>query len=284
MTYIDLHTHGLGGYDSRSKDPEEYLRLSEAMARHGTSAFLPTLFPAPVEEMRLVMKAVKRAMEMQSPARILGVHLEGPFVNPAKSGALDKGAFVKPGLKSLARLIDGFEDIVKIMVVAPELPGALGVIGHAVKLGIRVNMGHSDATFMQASEGRKAGATGVTHLFNAMSPMRHREPGLAGYALADDSLYVEIIADMAHVHPAVLLLVLKCKPSNRIILVSDSLRDAKTEDVPVMGPVFMPDGETLAGSGITLSDAVNNMVHLGLKLEEAQSLASDNPRRYLEGG
>jgi len=286
MNYIDLHTHGIAGYDTRSHKPEDYIRMAEAFKAHGTGAFVPTLFPASIEEMRAVMAAIKRAMEMQGKgkeARLLGVHLEGPFVNPMKQGALGGEHFMKPEMDTFARLVEGFEDIVKIITVAPELPGALGIIEKAVSLGIRVNMGHSAATFAQASDGRKAGATGVTHLFNAMSPLHHREPGLAGYALMDDGLYVEVIADMHHLHPETLRIVLKCKPKDRIILVSDSLGTAKTEGQPEKGPVYLPDGKTLAGSGISLPDAVENMASLGMASRDAEASASDNPNRYLYG-
>ncbi len=124
---------------------------------------------------------------------------------------------------------------------------------------------------------------GVTHLFNAMSPIHHREPGLAGYALVEDRLYVEVIADMAHIHPEVLRLILRCKPPERVLLVSDSLAGAKTDGVPENGPLYMPDGATLAGSGITLGDAVKNIESLGVPLETATLFASTNPRRFLEG-
>lgn len=287
MLYTDLHTHGISGHDARSANPETYLRMAGAMFAHGTGAFLPTLFPGQVHIMRAQMDAVKRAMETQArdgvsgSARILGVHLEGPFVNPAKCGALDKDEFIPPTLDNLARLTDGFTGIIKIITVAPELPGAIEVIEAATGLGMRVNMGHSAATFDDTLDGRAAGATGVTHLFNAMSGLHHREPGLAGYALYDDTLYVEVIADMAHVHPAVLRLVLMCKPPDRVILVSDSLAPAKTPGVPETGPMYMPDGLTLAGSGISLADAVANVASLGLPGVDAGRLASVNPLSYI---
>ena len=329
--YIDLHTHGLAGNDSRSLEPETYLKMAEAFAEYGTGASLPTLFPGPVKDMRAQMGAIRNALEMQgnispshnhpplnplpsregklnvspspstgknnvspSPLRgeggggggsaiILGVHIEGPFVNPNKCGALDKGSFLPATLDNLARLIDGFEDIIKIMTIAPELPGALKIIEALTAKGIKVNMGHSDATFAEAKAGRLAGATGVTHLFNAMSPLHHREPGLAGYALTDDGLYVEVIADFAHVHPEMLRLVLKCKPPERVILVSDSLSAAKTKAAPDKAPLYLTDGRTLAGSGITLADAVENMVSLGVPVATAQSFATANPHRYLYG-
>jgi len=287
LELIDLHTHGLAGLDTRSKVPDDYLSLALVMSEKGTGAFLPTLYPMPTSEMRAVMKAVAFAMEAQGKgaggARILGVNLEGPFVNPARAGALGKDDFTPPDLEAFIRLVDGFAGVIKVMTVAPELPGALRLIEKAVAMGIRVNMGHSDATFEQARDGRLAGATGVTHLFNAMSGLHHRAPGLAGYALSDDSLYVEVIADLAHLHPATLRIALKCKPPGRILLVSDSLGPAKTPGVPEMGPLYMDDGVTLAGSGSVLADCVQNLVSLGVPFDTAMAAASVNPLRYLGG-
>jgi N-acetylglucosamine-6-phosphate deacetylase len=284
MRYIDLHTHGIAGYDTRSTEPDDYLAMADAFLSHGTGSFLPTLFPGPVNTMRAQMAAVKRAMELQgtgNAARILGVHLEGPFVNPDKAGALGRESFLPPDVDSLMRLVEGYGDVVRIITIAPELPGALGVIEKAASMGIRVNMGHSSASFAQADEGRRAGADGVTHLFNAMSGLHHREPGLAGYALTDDSLYVELIADFAHVHPDIVKLVIRCKPPERVILVSDSLGPAKTNGVPDKGPLYMPGGQTLAGSGITLSDAVENLLSIGADHDAARRFASDNPAEYI---
>lgn len=292
MNYIDLHTHGIAGKDSHSKDPAAYIEMADAYSSHGTSAFLVTLFPCPLTEMRAQMAAVKKAMEVQGPgpqseirspksATILGVHLEGPFVNPARCGALDSASFMGATRDNIAMLLDGFHDVVRIITVAPELPGALSVIEAASGMGIRVNMGHSAATFSEAAEGRRAGATGVTHLFNAMSPIHHREPGLAGFALTDDSMYVEIIADFVHVHKEIVRLALKCKPAGRVLLVSDSLGAAKTPAAPSKGPLYMPDGATLAGSGISLADAVANLVSLGIPEDESKRFAIDNPAAYL---
>jgi N-acetylglucosamine-6-phosphate deacetylase len=301
MNLIDLHTHGLFGRDSRSKDPAEYLKLAESYKLRGTDAFLPTLFPGPLAEMRAQLAAIKTAIDIQGAHRleawakdgtsnngftdalILGANVEGPFVNPVKCGGLDRGGFLEPTLDNLSRLMDDFENIIRITTVAPELPGALKAIEQLTEMGIRVNMGHSSATFEQAKAGREAGAAGVTHLFNAMSPVHHREPGLAGYALVDDRLYVEVIADMAHIHPEILRLILRCKPPGRVLLISDSLAGAKTNGVPEDGPLYMPDGTTLAGSGITLGDAVKNIESLGVPPDTATLFASTNPRRFLEG-
>jgi N-acetylglucosamine-6-phosphate deacetylase len=285
VNFIDLHTHGISGHDSRSKEPDSYISMAGAFLSHGTGAFLATLFPGPIPVIRAQMAAVKRAMELQGPdpqsAKILGVHLEGPFVNPVKCGALDRESFLAATTDGLKRLTEGFEDIVRIITVAPEMPGALFVIEAASGMGIRVNMGHSAATFAEAAEGALAGASGVTHIFNAMSGIHHREPGLAGYALTDDELYVEVIADFAHLHPEVVRLVIKCKPRSRLILVSDSLAPAKTGGVPPAGPLYMPDGKTLAGSGITLADAVKYVDSLNIPGADPLLFARDNPAAYI---
>jgi N-acetylglucosamine-6-phosphate deacetylase len=157
-------------------------------AKRGTGAIVSTIYPDSIDVMRKNMEAVRKAIDLQKSirgvsARLLGVHLEGPFLNPARCGALEEKGFIKPSLSSLKKLIDGYEEIIKIITIAPEIPGAIKVIEKCAELGIKVNMGHSDATYKQALEGKKAGATGITHLFNAMRPFHHVNSGLAGPAL-----------------------------------------------------------------------------------------------------
>ncbi len=213
---------------------------------------------------------------------MLGANLEGPFVNPRKKGALGPvDRLLPPSVDNLRRLLDGFEDMVKVITVAPELPGGPQLIEYCVDLGIAVNMGHSEATFEQAREGAAAGAKGVTHLFNAMSGLHHREPGLAGYALMDDDLYVELIADGVHVHPEMVKLALKLKPADKVLLVSDSLGQAKTPSHPEPSPLYLPDGITLAGGGLTLAECAHRLTLLGIPEESARKFASENPGKYL---
>ncbi|HYQ47607.1 MAG TPA: hypothetical protein VEP69_00950, partial [Thermodesulfovibrionales bacterium] len=209
--FVDLHTHGISKYDTRTDDYEDILSMARVHARAGTIAILPTIYSGPVPEMRKSLRAISRAMDAQAKAdskrlgaRILGAHLEGPFLNPVRCGAMDRGSFLKPSFSVFKRLISGYEDIVRLITLAPELPGALKVIEKISAAGIRVNMGHSDATFRQAAEAKKAGATGITHIFNAMRPFHHREPGIAGLGLIDQDLYIEVIADGVHLHPKVL--------------------------------------------------------------------------------
>jgi N-acetylglucosamine-6-phosphate deacetylase len=274
---IDIHVHGAEKNDTRTRRQDDILRIAELHGRQGTSALLPTIYAGPVEVMRGNMAAVHRAMEAQHEgAVILGVNLEGPFLNPARAGALDKQSFLDPSVETFSQLIDGFEDIIKIITISPELPGALRLIELSREKGFLVHMGHSDATFDQAEEGKRAGATGVTHLFNAMRGFHHREPGLAGFGIMDEDLYVEVIADLAHLHVQSLKMIIEMKQPDKIILISDSVMGPGWGSGPIRGA-----GGMLLGSGITLSAAINNLVSIGIPLERAVQYASSNPRKYL---
>lgn len=274
---IDLHVHGAGNYDTRTRRQDDILHMASMHGERGTHALLPTIYPASIDEMRDNMSAVQRAMAVQRQgARILGVHVEGPFLNPERAGALDGKSFAEPSPEVLARLLEDYEDLIKIITIAPELPGALRLIELCREKGLLVHLGHSDASFEQAEEGKRAGATGITHLFNAMRGFHHREPGLAGFGLMDEEMYVEIIADMAHLHPQSLKILLQMKSPDRILLVSDSVKGPGWGHGPIRGA-----GGALLGSGIALADAVKNLVSLGVPLEQALKFASDNPVKYL---
>lgn len=278
---IDIHTHGIGSYDTRTETPEHIIRMASLYASAGTSAILPAIYPGPIDKMRKNLSAVREAMNQQDAtirgaARIFGAYLEGPFLNPEQCGALDKKAFIKPAVSSLKKLLRGYEDIIKIITIAPEVPGALKIIENCSELGIKVNMGHSDATYKQAVEGKNAGASGITHLFNAMRPFHHREPGLAGLGLLDEELYVEVIADGVHLHPKTLELIFSRKRLDRIILVSDSVRGRKTGK----GAVYNKQG-VLAGSATPLGGVVGILKSVGVPDAEIIAASTDNPARYI---
>jgi N-acetylglucosamine-6-phosphate deacetylase len=274
---VDIHVHGAEKYDTRTRRQDDILQIALIHGRHGTSALLPTIYPGSVDAMRENMAAVRRAMSVQREgATILGVHLEGPFLNRERAGSLDKNSFIDPSVETFTRLVEDFEDIIKIMTIAPELPGALRLIELARSKGFLVHMGHSDASFDQAEEGKQAGATGITHLFNAMRGFHHREPGLAGFGIMDEDIYVEIIADMAHLHKQSLKMIFDMKGLDKIILISDSVMGPGWGNGPIRGA-----GGTLLGSGIPLDDAVKNLATLGIPQEWAVQFASENPRKYL---
>ena len=275
--FVDIHVHGAADYDTRTRRQDDILRIASIHGERGTAALLPTVYPASTEVMRENMTAIRRAMSGQrAGATVLGIHLEGPFLNPERAGSLDGKSFLDPSVEVFDRIIDDFEDVVKIVTIAPELPGALKVIERIREKGILVHMGHSDASFEQAEEGRRAGATGITHLFNAMRGFHHREPGLAGFGLMDEDTYVEIIADMAHLHPQSLKMLFDMKTPDKIILISDSVKGPGWGQGPIRGP-----GGVLQGSGITLSDGVKNLISLGVPPERAALFASENPKKYL---
>lgn len=279
--FIDIHTHGIGRFDTRTGIPEHILGMAALHYSEGTGAILPTIFPDSVDKMRKNIDSVRKAMDIQKTegdgfARILGVHLEGPFLNPERCGALDKDVFLKPSVSSLKRLISGYEDIIKIITVAPEMPGSLKVIEKCPEIGIKVNMGHSNATYRQAVEGKKAGASGITHLFNAMRPFHHREPGLAGLGLIDEDLYTEVIADGVHLHPKTLELIFSRKRLDRIILVTDSVKGRKTGK----GAVYNKDG-VLAGSAMSIGGVVRRLRSVGIPDAEIIEASTDNPARYI---
>jgi len=277
QAFIDIHVHGASEYDTRTRRQDDILRIADIHGDRGTSAMLPTVYPGSVEIMRENMAAIQRAVSAQrSGASILGIHLEGPFLNPERAGSMDGKSFLEPSVQTLNSVIEDFEDLIKIITIAPELPGALNVIEACCKKGILVHLGHSDATFEQAEEGKRAGATGITHIFNAMRGFHHREPGLAGFGLMDEDIYVEVIADMAHLHPQSLKMLLDMKASDKILLISDSVKGPGWGNGPIRGP-----GGVLQGSGIALSDGVKNLASLGVPLDRAIQFASENPRRYL---
>jgi N-acetylglucosamine-6-phosphate deacetylase len=274
---VDIHVHGAEKYDTRTRRQDDVLQVAAIHGLHGTSALLPTIYPNSIEIMRQHMDAVRRAMTAQREgATILGVHLEGPFLNPERAGSLDGKSFCDPSVETFKQLVEDFEDIIKIITIAPELPGALKIIELSRERGFLVQMGHSDASIEQAEEGKQAGATGITHLFNAMRGFHHREPGLAGFGLMDEDIYVEIIGDLAHLHPQSLKMILEMKSPDKIILISDSVAGPGWGSGPIRGA-----GGALLGSGITLSDAIRNLVALGIPAEQVLRFAADNPMRYL---
>ena len=285
---IDGHTHGGGGFDTKDVSVEGIVKMRELQAADGTTAFLPTLYPAPIKEMRRTMGVIREAGTEGHGAEILGVHLEGPFINPTMRGALGDAYLLSPSVEIAKSLIDGFEDLVKIITLSPELEGPElegpeleeidKLICWCVENGISVSMGHSNATFDEAGMAFKSGAKGATHLFNRMRGFHHREPGISGFSLTEDEMYTEIIADLKHLHPAVIRLVLNIKSRRQILLVSDSVSGAKKKEYGA-GPVFLPDG-TIAGSAQLLFDGVRNLCDIGIKLEDAVTYASYNPASY----
>jgi N-acetylglucosamine-6-phosphate deacetylase len=222
----------------------------------------------------------------------MGIHLEGPFLNPSKCGALDAKTFIEPSEKSLRRLLEGFEAIVKIITIAPELKGALQLIKNISDRGIIVSMGHSDATFSEAEAGFHAGAKGITHIFNATRGFHHREPGIAGFGLINKDIYIEVIADPFHLHPKTLEIVFKTKDPQKIILVSDSVKETNSPPSPpckgwvqrrarkIVKAVTDAHGK-LQGGSMTIVESSQRLIKMGFDKKVITDCITKNPRRYL---
>jgi N-acetylglucosamine-6-phosphate deacetylase len=284
MAVIDIHTHGIGGYDTRTTDEEHIFRIAELHGAEGVTHIIPTVYPAPIPVMREHMAVIKRAMGRQKDrglsyaSRIVGLHLEGPFLNPSRCGALNAMTFIEPTDYHLRQLIEGFEDVIRIITIAPEPDGAVRLIRAIVDRGIAASMGHSEATYAQAETGFNAGARGITHLFNAMRGFHHREPGLAGFGLMNRDVYVEVIADTHHLHPKTLEMVFAIKNPERIIIVSDAVRETKTS----AGNEGIADARgTLIGGSTTITESAVRVTEAGVERVLVDKCISENPGRYL---
>lgn len=290
--FIDVHIHGIGGYDVTRGDEESIIQMGKALVRFGTTAFLPTSVSMPTQQIRSFLQSVKSSMtKPRAGARIAGANLEGPFLNPTKRGVHREEYLQTPSLDAFRDIIQGYEPVVKIITIAPELEGGLELCRECASREIVAAMGHTDASFQQAMEGIDAGITHITHTFNAMSGLQGREPGAAGAALISDDVKAEIIADGLHLNPHVALLAIRAKGPDGIILVSDSMMPTGTHLTEFElcgvkayvrdGGSFTEDGR-LCGSLLTLDRAVRNLLSWGhLELPDIIRMASLNVARQL---
>ena len=271
--FIDLHVHGGHGRDTM-EGGDAVAAIARAHAQHGTTSLLATTMTAPREEIETSLRGLANAVteRPQGGARVLGVHLEGPYINPGKLGA-------QPDFASVATLAEvlALHAIapIKLITIAPELPGHLALIVQLRAQGFIVQIGHSAGSYDDGVAALNAGATGFTHLFNAMTGLHHREPGMVGAALAH-AQRAEIIPDLLHVHPGAIFVALRAIPG--LYCVTDSTAAAGMPDgdyklgrhtvTKCLGGVRLADG-TLAGSTLTMDQALRNLVGLGLSLAEA---------------
>lgn len=290
--FVDIHVHGGGGHDVLEGTPEAVAAMCQAHARHGTTSLVPTTMAASCEDLvRAVRTVADAARRGTGAAAVLGVHLEGPWVNPDIRGAQPLGAIRGASAAELDGLAQVSGGLVRMTTVAPELDGALEFIGAAVRWGIKVSLGHSLASFEHVRAAAKAGATHVTHAFNAMLGLHHRNPGMVGAMLASDDLTTEVILDGFHLHPAVAKILYKCKGPNKLALITDATMAAGMQEGEYElggqrvtyrdGAVRLPDG-TLAGSALTLDKAVRMAIEtLGVSLADAVTMASAIPARVI---
>jgi len=272
--FVDLHVHAAGGHAVQG-DHADLVGVARALARRGTTSFLATTFTAPLEELRSVVAGDLP----EEGARCLGVHLEGPWLSPAAAGAQPPQWLRPPETHEALALVDAGP--VRLVTVAPELPGAGALVAALAERGVHVSLGHSDARYDEGLAAVEAGARGVTHCFNAMSQLTSREPGLVGLALSAPDLVVEVIADGVHVHEAAFRSLHAARGARGVALVSDCVDGCAPAGLVRDGDVLRtPDG-TLAGSALSLADAVRRVVSWGVCLEDALAMASSTPASVL---
>ena len=290
--YIDTHVHGGGGAHCNTADPDEIAAMARLHAIHGTTALLATTVAAPVDELETALAAIALNVGEHARGPVLGAHLEGPFLSVARPGAMDPSVFLAPDERVLGRLLEAGGAAVRMMTLAPELPGAVGLVERLAGAGVIASIGHSDADYEQARAAVRAGARAATHLFNGMRPFHHREPGVLGAALDLPEVSCELICDGLHVSPAALRLVYRTKGAAGVRLVTDATEAAGMPDgryslggatVEVReGAVTLAGASAIAGSTLTIDVAVSNAVRfLGITVEQAVALASANPARLL---
>lgn len=288
--FIDPHIHGAGGADAMDGTAAALATISETVAREGTTSFLATTMTESGEAILRALTAVRDCRETPG-ARLLGVHLEGPFISETYAGAQPREYIAAPDIDVFDRYQAASGGRIRIVTVAPEVPGADALIRHLAETGVVPSVGHSAAGVADVRRAIACGARSVTHTYNAQSPFRHREIGVAGSALLYDELNCELIADGIHVSPEAIRLLVKNKPRGKMTLITDAMRAKGCPDgVSELGgqTVYVKNGEarladgTLAGSVLRMNDAVRRMVQvIGLPFTDAVDMATKNTAALL---
>jgi N-acetylglucosamine-6-phosphate deacetylase len=294
--FFDVHIHGAAGHDVMEATPEALETIGRFLASRGTGSFLATTVTASLDATLLAVSGLAKLIDtpaQEGVARAVGIHLEGPFLSHAKRGVQPEEHLLAPDIAIFDRLYEAAEGHVRLMTLAPELEGAVELTAHAARRGVRVSVGHSDATATETRAAIKAGAVSATHTFNAMRALDHREPGILGVVLTESEMFSELICDGVHSAPEMARLWWRAKGPERAILVTDA-----------MSAAGMPDGEyqlggfavqvangratargVLAGSVLTLDRALGNLVAFaGARVDEALRALTANPAAMIGAG
>ncbi|MFZ0433499.1 MAG: N-acetylglucosamine-6-phosphate deacetylase [Candidatus Acidiferrales bacterium] len=296
--FVDVHIHGAGGHDVMEANARALDKITSTVARHGTTSMVATTVTAPVEDTCHSLEGIARYIQHHAnpddhprlAAEILGLHLEGPFISKAQRGVHPLESIHKPSTELFEQFYKAASGLVRIVTVAPEIPGALDLIELVVAKNIVAAIGHTDADYDQARAAIKAGARHAVHMFNAMRPFTHRDPGVIGAVLTSQDVTAEIIADGVHVSGPAMQVLLLAKGLDQVIVVSDGIaatgmRDGDyrlgTMEVSVSQGVARNSEGKLAGSTLTLDRALRTMVSLGVPIADAVRMATILPARRL---
>lgn len=296
--FVDVHIHGAGGHDVMEADERALDRITSTVAHHGTTSIVATTVSAPVDQTRHSLEGIARYVRSHRTeqdngrlaAEIIGIHLEGPFISDSKRGVHPRDSLTKPSLQIFHDFLKAADGLVKIVTLAPELPDALALIEAAVSAGVVAAIGHTDADYEQTTAAIRAGARHAVHMFNAMRPFSHRDPGVIGAILTDPDVTAEIIADGVHVAGPAIQVLLGTKGFETVLLVSDGIAATGMPDgkyrlgnfeVSVEGGVCRNSEGKLAGSTLTLDRALRHVVALGVPMIDAVRMATVLPARRL---
>jgi N-acetylglucosamine-6-phosphate deacetylase len=295
--FVDVHIHGAGGHDVMEGTREALEIVSTTVAAHGTTSLVATTVTASEKETCDIVGHIAHFIHHTSQyptrelcAEILGIHFEGPFISPVRRGVHPAKWIAAPSNEMLAGFLRESRGTALILTLAPELPGALGLIAAARQAGLVVSLGHTDATYEQAQTAIEAGASHAAHVYNAMRPFSHRGTGVIGAVLTSPKVSAELIADGVHVDEAAMRMLVELKTPERVILVSDGMaatgmKDGKYQlglfQVQVSGGVARNAEGKLAGSTLTLDRALRNIVALGVPLASALRMLTANPAKQI---
>lgn len=292
--FVDIHIHGSAGYDVMQSNGDARVGFEQFLARHGVTTYYPTTVAAPLDFTECALEQLADAIESDANknsvcngrAQPLGIHLEGPFLSHARRGVHAAEELKLPTVELFDKLWQASRGNIRLMTIAPELEGALAVIAEAAKRGVCVSMGHSDASLSSAQEGVAAGARHATHTFNAMRRLDHRDPGILGEVLTNQSITADVIADGIHVDPTMVELLLKAKGHEKVALITDAIAATGMPDghcrlgsltVELKDGKCLLDGR-LAGSVLTMDRAVRNVMEFtGANLQQSLRTATLNP-------
>ncbi|MCL2179501.1 MAG: N-acetylglucosamine-6-phosphate deacetylase [Treponema sp.] len=289
--FIDTHIHGMGGYGTEDADTDSILQMSILLARFGVTAFNPTLYPDEPQRMLHAVRQITAAIGKEEGARIMGLHLEGPFISPYRLG-VQKPETVSPvNIDLMEKLWEASSGHIVNMTVAPELKHMRELALYCIKEGIILQAGHTNAEYDNMTEGMQKGILHSTHLFNAMRRLDHRNPNAVGAILIHTEMSCEIIADGFHVHPDLFKLLLRNKPIDRIVLVTDAVKPTEQKEGPFFAnneEVYFDKGvfcrksdNVIAGSGLTMIRGIKNLTAEGFSLSDAVKTASLNPAQIM---
>ena len=292
--FIDLHVHGGNGGAFTSIDPAEHNLAREFHLKNGTTSMLASTHTTEFSSLLAILKSLALSSRTnKSGSKVLGIHTEGPFISEHKPGAHVVAQLKEADLLAIDEVISAADNFISMVTVAPEIPGGLELIRYLAKKNIISSIGHTNATYAQAVEGIKAGASSTTHLFNAMSPLQHRNPGVVGAILDNDQIFAELILDGVHLDEAIFRIALKCKGVDRINLITDAtslagLADGEYGEVPdravtkTGGKIVVAGTDTLAGSALDMNSVYKNAAKFArLTQPELSKISSLNAAKIL---